>query len=217
MPEPTRNALQVIMAELSPLEGKALLDIGCGKGALHGPLTQAGAQWRGIDPVATDTGLPIDAAPAQKMPYPDNSFDAAICVNALHHVPVGAMDAALREAARVLRPGALLVVIEPQATGALSQVIAVVDDETVIRAAAQEAMDRTTALVQITAYDYARADRYAGFDRFCDVLISVDPARAPEIAAQRDALRQSFEDHARPVDGGWTLAQPMSVRVFRPA
>ncbi len=217
MTEPTRNALDVVLSELAPLHGKKLLDIGCGKGGLRGPLEKAGALWRGLDPVAGPTDLPIDIAPAEAMPYHDNTYDTAVCVNALHHVPVSAMDAALSETARVLRPGGLLVVIEPKATGALSQVIAVVDDETEIRGAAQDAMDRTTALVQVTAYEYARTEHYTDFEAFCESLIAVDPAREDQISARQKDLRRSFEDHAGREPGGWTLSQPMSVRVFQPA
>lgn len=216
MAEPTRNALDVILAELSPLDGKKLLDIGCGRGGLCGPLRQAGALWRGLDPMPGPGGLPIDVAPAEALPYPDDSFDAAVCVNALHHVPVAAMRAALGEAARVLRPGGKLVVIEPMADGALSRVIAVVDDETEIRDAAQTAMDRTPALAQVANYTYARTERYDDFNGFCASIAAVDPGRLNRIRALRDRLRQVFADRAGRDGDGWTLSQPMSVRVFQP-
>lgn len=217
MSDLTRNALDIILTETAPLVGKTLLDIGCGSGGLQGPLEKAGALWRGLDPVAGPTDLPIDRAPAEMMPYNDDTFDMAICVNALHHVPVAAMGSALSEAARVLRSGGRLVVIEPRAVGALSQVIAVVDDETEIRTAAQGAMDQTTDLLQVKGYDYARTDHYTDFDRFCAVLIAVDPARAALITANKGDLRRAFEAHAGQDEKGWTLSQPMSVRVFQPA
>lgn len=217
MTKPTRNALDVILRELAPVGGKKLLDIGCGTGGLRVPLERAGAHWRGLDPCAKPAGLPIDVAPAEAMPYADASFDAAVCVNALHHVPVSFMAAALNETARVLRPDGLLVVIEPKTTGALSQVIAVIDDETEIRGAAQDAMNQTAALVQATTYDYARTERYANFKEFCCVLISVDPARASEIAARSEDLRRAFEERGGRDGDIWTLSQPMSTRVFRPA
>ena len=212
-----RTALDVVLSELAPLGGKSLLDIGCGKGGFCQPLQEAGALWRGLDPLEMSPDLPIDVAAAEAMPYPDNSFDAAVCVRALHHVPVPAMDAALAETARVLRPGGRLVVIEPVATGALSRVIAVVDDETLVRGAAQEAMDRASALVQLRTYDYARTDRHVDFEAFCESLIAIGPGRRDLIGANQDGLRRAFERYARREDGCWTLSQPMSVRVFQTA
>ena len=215
--EPTRDALDVILEELAPLAGRSVLDIGCGKGRLGGRLREAGAMWRGLDPFAPEGVDAIDRAPAEAMPYPDDSFDAAICVNALHHVPMPAMAHALSEAARVLREGGRLVVIEPRASGALSQVLAVVDDEAEIRNAAQAAMDTTGALREVSAYDYPRIERYSGFQGFCDSLIAVDPGRAALIEANADALRLAFERHTTRENGAWLLSQPMSVRIFQPA
>ena len=211
-----RTAIDVIAAELAPLRGRTILDIGCGKGVLRAPLETLGARWHGLDPLGTAADLPIDTATAEAMPYPDASFDAAICVNALHHVPVPAMPAALSEAARVLRNDGVLLVIEPRATGALSQVIAVVDDETALRNAAQTAMDRTGALFQTAAYDYERVEGYADFEAFCTSLIDVDPGRRGPIAARRAALHAAFDRMAGHDGPRRTLTQTMSVRVFRP-
>lgn len=209
-----RSALDVIFREIDPIAGLAVLDIGCGAGGLQAQIEAAGARWRGLDPAATHKPA-IDIAPAEAMPYGDDSFDAAICVNALHHVPVPSMAKALAEAARVLRPKGRLVVIEPKAEGPLSRVIAVVDDETDIRAAAQAAMDRTTALRQISAYGYERVERFAGYDAFCASLIAVAPARAALIAARQDDLRSTFETIAGRDGDRRALSQPMSVRVFQ--
>lgn len=214
---PQRDALDVILEELAPLSGRLVLDIGCGKGKLASRLRAAGAEWHGLDPCAPEGVDMIDRAPAEAMPYADGSFDAAICVNALHHVAMPEMARALSEAARVLRGDGRLVVIEPRASGALSQVLAVVDDETEIRNAAQAAMDATGALREVTAYDFPRVERYSGFQGFCDSLIAVDPGRAALIEANGDALRRAFERHATRENGAWLLSQPMSVRIFQPA
>lgn len=213
----TRTALEVILEALAPVSGRKVLDIGCGTGALCAPLTEAGAIWQGLDPAGGVGGIPVDAAPAQAMPYGDSSFDHAVCVNALHHVPVSAMAAALSEAGRVLCRTGRLLVIEPRAEGALSRVIAVVDDETEIRTAAQAAMDRTTALVEVRAFDYARVERYADFDAFCATLVAAAPERAELIGRRRAAMQAAFEGLASRDGDLRTLSQPMSARLFRPA
>ena len=219
----SKTALQVILDQFPPLAGKSLLDIGCGRGGLAGPLRHAGALWHGLDPAIATAGDDIDCAPAEDMPYPDDSFDFAICVNALHHVPVAHMGAALDQAARVLRPRGQLLVIEPRAHGALSQVIAVVDDETDIRHAAQSAMDGCRSLRALRSFDYPRTETYDDFDAFCASLVQIAPERAPAIAARRADLAAAFAAHAQPVAKGpalaprWALGQPMSARLFTPA
>ena len=213
----TKTAIDVILEELSPLAGQRLLDIGCGKGGLRGVLSEAGALWRGLDPAADATHPDIDAATAEQMPYADGSFEYAICVNALHHVPVPVMGAALAEAARVLVPEGRLVVIEPKADGALSRVIAVVDDETEIRTEAQKAMDEVKTLLSLKNYEYARTERYADFDAFCQTLLAVAPERAAMIGERRAELEAVFVVHAGREGDMYTLSQPMSARVFQPA
>ena len=47
----------------------------------------------------------------EQLPFPDGSFDRALCLNALHHVPKP--ENALREIGRVLTPRGRLVLIEP--------------------------------------------------------------------------------------------------------
>lgn len=49
---------------------------------------------------------------AQDLPYPDGDFDLVTLACSLHHIPSAQHDTVLREAARVLRPGGLLLIVE---------------------------------------------------------------------------------------------------------
>jgi ubiquinone/menaquinone biosynthesis C-methylase UbiE len=51
--------------------------------------------------------LTFEVADAMNLPYPDHSFDAVLIANALHIIPDP--EKALREIARVLRPGGILI------------------------------------------------------------------------------------------------------------
>ena len=92
-------------------EGR-LLDIGCdqGKFRLHLPPS---VTYHGCD-VLTDPrvrgAFPFVAARAEALPYRDASFDGAVLFSVLPHV--FDVDAVLREAARVIRPGGHLYLQE---------------------------------------------------------------------------------------------------------
>jgi SAM-dependent methyltransferase len=106
----------VLAADL-PTSGR-LLEIGCGEG---GNLYHLGARpgWLGIDFSPAKLQLAAAALPdvafaradASHLPAADGSFDAVLIRDLLHHVPDRM--AVVREAARVLRPGGTLGVIEP--------------------------------------------------------------------------------------------------------
>jgi demethylmenaquinone methyltransferase/2-methoxy-6-polyprenyl-1,4-benzoquinol methylase len=100
---------------LAGAPGRRLVDIGGGTGNYARALRDEG--W---DPVVVDRepamlaraagkGLETVQGDAQRLPLPDESFDAAMLVSMLHHVEDPA--AALAEAQRVLRPGGRLALM----------------------------------------------------------------------------------------------------------
>src|ERR1700709_1500877 len=117
------DALTLIRETFAPLAGKRILDIGCGPGTLAKRLAAEGAAVTGIDPgtaalTKARESVPaawFEPASAEALPFPDASFDGAVMLNALHHVPRPAV--ALVEAARVLVTGGGPGPAEPPAPG----------------------------------------------------------------------------------------------------
>jgi SAM-dependent methyltransferase len=98
--------------------GERLLEIGCGEGGNLHHLRALGATRFGVDfsPqkaafAGRMTGAHTACADAAHLPFSDGAFSAVLIRDLLHHVPDRA--AVLAEAARVLRPGGRLIVVEP--------------------------------------------------------------------------------------------------------
>lgn len=226
MPRKT-DAMSIIAATFVPLAGSRILDIGCGKGALARSLSDRGARVVGVDPnlealEAARKSVPTGAfcrADAEEMPFANQSFDGAIFLNSLHHVPKPAMRRALREADRVVKATVPIVIIEPLAEGPLFSVLRLVEDETDVRAAAQGAIEEALAsgsFEKLDRVDYLRREYFAGLDEFLTHALSVEPERAIVVEERRSEIEAAFRHHARvAADGRASLEQPMRAHVLR--
>lgn len=109
----------VIARELRPWSGdhRRFLDFGCGTGEFAGEFPAA--RYVGID-ISRDylhfagrhrPGRYL-ASSGAALALADASFDAALVLGVLHHLPDATARAAMGELARVLRPGAVVLVME---------------------------------------------------------------------------------------------------------
>jgi SAM-dependent methyltransferase len=97
--------------------GSLILDAGCGTGTFAGRLRDIGYRVLGIDASigmlagARNREVPVAQAIAQRLPFPDDTFDGFVSVAVLHHL--GSTDMvrrAIDEMIRVLRPGGRAVI-----------------------------------------------------------------------------------------------------------
>ena len=106
-----------LIRQYAPLEGRRILDAGCGVGLYVRAFRQWSDEVYGIDVDADKIAqasreLPnLKIAPAESLPFEDDFFDVVLSHETLEHVADDG--AAVREAVRVLRPGGRLVVFVP--------------------------------------------------------------------------------------------------------
>ncbi len=89
------------------INGKSVLDIGCGSGRLTDFLREKGLEAMGIDPHASGPGCL--RASAEELPFEDSSFDAVVSLRSLHHMDA---KAAINEARRVLVKGGAICIAD---------------------------------------------------------------------------------------------------------
>jgi SAM-dependent methyltransferase len=184
-----------VLADLVPLPGSEVVDVGCGDGSLMRALAARGASVVGVEVSEAAVARAGDGCllgRADALPLDDESVDACVLMRSLHHVPAEAMPRAFTECARVLRPGGVMYVAEPVAAGAYFELVALVDDEREVRARAQAAIAATRALRRERTVDYEVPLRAGSFDGFRERVVSADPARAERFAALEDELRAGF-------------------------
>jgi SAM-dependent methyltransferase len=96
---------------LVPQPGERTIEIGCGEGRVSRDLGSRGHRVVGVDSARAlvaaareaDPGGDYVVADAASLPFPDESFDIAVAYNSL--MDIDDIEAAIREAARVLRSG----------------------------------------------------------------------------------------------------------------
>lgn len=216
-----------VLAELVPLERLDIIELGCGNARMVRTLLQRYSDCR-------VTGLEVDArqhaknladpqerlefiaAGAEAIPLPDARFDLALMLKSLHHVPLPLMGQALGEIRRVLRPGGYLYVSEPIYDGALNEVIRLFNDEGVVRAAAQAALDTaldTGMWEQVAERRFDMPVRFKDFAEFEQRMMRPTFADHQLDEAKITEVHAAFAPHCG--REGARFTRPMHIRLLR--
>ena len=221
-----------VLTELVPLgNGLMVIELGCGSARLLTELLQCcpacealALEVDAVQHAKNLARLPETLAPrlrfvqesATAIPAADCGFDLALMLKSLHHIPQGAMQTALAETWRVLRPGGWLYVSEPVYEGALNDIVKLYNDEGPVRAAAQAALDRALSTGQWQQTAERRFDMPAHFpswESFEQRMLYPSFADHQITDDLRQRVKAAFDPHCS-ADGAH-FTRPMHVRLLQ--
>ncbi len=221
------DELELLQSLVDLPQHSRIIELGCGAAHLSRQLLER-------YPSCEVTGLEVDErqmaknrlkpqerlhfvqAGAQAIPFADGSFDLALMLKSLHHVPLALLDQALNEVRRVLRPQGLLYVSEPVFAGALNEVMRLFHDEEIVRAAALRAVQAAVASgawEQVNEVFFETPVHYRDFAEFEQRMIGVTFVTHRLDAATLAAVRARFEPHM--TSDGAHFVRPMRINLLR--
>jgi len=133
-----------LMERLLPLDGRIILELGCGGAWTTRQLAERHPRSRFI---ATEVdrrqhaknlqlelpNVEFRLEGAEAISQPDESVDIVWMLKSLHHVPADLMSQAMQEIRRVLKPGGLVWFSEPVYAGPFNALMSLIHDEKLVR------------------------------------------------------------------------------------
>lgn len=217
-----------VIDELLDLDGKDILELGCGNGQITRDIASAGSHRRvlalEVDEVQHALNLTadkpdnvrFDLGVAEDIPVDDGSQDVVFLFKSLHHVPTESMDRALSEVARVLRPGGFACISEPLYRGGFNEILRIFHDEKHVRRAAFEAIERALAGddLELVSQTFFRAPlHYANWEEFEQLVVGASHSQhelSDEVLAQVRSTFARFAD-----DTGAHFREPFRIDLLR--
>lgn len=110
----------VVMRFLQSLDGGSILDVGCGPGIYAKPCVERGFRYYGLDisdqminegrrRFSDLESVEFAVGNARQLPFPSSSVDGLLCLGTLEYISQEDQAVCLREMARVVRPGGIMI------------------------------------------------------------------------------------------------------------
>ena len=155
----------------------------------------------------------------ENLPFRCSWFDATVFFNSIHHIPEDSMETAISEAISVTKSGGLIYVAEPLAEGACFELDSPVEDETEVRAQAQQCLNK--AIKSDSKFSEDGEERYEvyfdyqNFEEYKDEMLRFDQSRKPRFEQLEALMKSRFQELGKSTDQGVRFYQPMLARCFR--
>ena len=224
---PAEQHLEILAKHLD-FEHSRILDIGSGGGELSLALSHEGAKVTGIECSREQMKRAIARqgkdcnfmfSVGENLPFRDSCIDATLFFNSIHHIPEDSMEAAISEAISVTKSGGIVYVAEPLAEGACFELDSPVEDETEVRAQAQQCLNK--AIKSDSKFSEDGEERYEvyfdyqNFEEYKDEMLRFDQSRKPHFEQLEALMRSRFKELGKSTDQGVRFYQPMLARCFR--
>jgi len=214
--------------QLLELDGKAILELGCGRAEITRAIATDGINRRvtalEVDEIQHRNHLAIDDLPnvefimagAEDIPFADNSFDVVFMFKSLHHVPLELMDRALQEIHRVLRPGGHAYISEPVFAGDFNDLLKLFHNEEKVRQAAFNAVKHAvdSGLLALASETFFLSPMY--FENFADFENKILKATHTHHKLSNELyeqVKQKFESHMAP--DGANFLMPIRIDLLK--
>jgi len=217
-----------VIDELLDLDGKEILELGCGDGQITRDIAAGGSDRRvlalEVDEVQHALNLAAEKPDnvrfalggAEDIPVEARSFDVVFLFKSLHHVPTESMDRALAEIARVLRPGGFACISEPLYRGGFNEILRLFHDEKHVRRAAFEAIERALGEgeLELVSQTFFRAPlHYASWEEFEQLVVGASHSQHELSSEMLAQVRSAFARHAD--DTGAHFKEPFRIDLLR--
>jgi ubiquinone/menaquinone biosynthesis C-methylase UbiE len=221
--QPIQDEIEVLKSLLN-FTGARVLELGCGAADKTRQIAEqtsvAHIVAAEVDHIQHAKNLAITDLPnvtfasfgAEDIDAPDNSFDIVLMFKSLHHVPGELMDQGLQEIRRVLKPGGKAYISEPVFAGEFNEVIRLFHDESEVRKAAFDAVQKAVnnnVLALEREYFFKNIVRLAHFGQFEKGILQATFMDHDLSDDLYNAVKEKFESYA--ANEGYVFEVPNRV------